>query len=137
MVSRRRGLSANGPCRAGGVLGRRLGGSVCTTINDNGGRNVTTQIISNGSCGPEEERSRSSPRVPRGAPQCLHLIWVVAGASSVPSKTIPSPSQISQTILNRGFASGGRCITLPQNKAAKAEYDRLTALLGSSELGGN
>lgn len=37
--------------------------------------------------------------MPRGAPQCRHLIGVEAGAFSSPSKTIPMVSQFTQTIL--------------------------------------
>jgi hypothetical protein len=54
------------------------------------------------------------------------LIWVEEGAPSAQSKTIPSPSQSSQTILNPGGGSGGATcnilrfvIVFPQNKAAK------------------
>jgi hypothetical protein len=59
-----------------------------------------------GSCWPEVESLRSSPSVPRGAPQCRHLISVEDGAFSAQSKMIPSPSQILQTILNPGRMSG-------------------------------
>jgi len=45
-VARRRGLSANGPCRAGGVLGRRLGGQSATTRRSTimVGRAATTKL---------------------------------------------------------------------------------------------
>lgn len=57
-----------------------------------------TLQISNKLSLPEQESRRRSPKVPRGAPQCRHLIRVEAGASSLQSKKIPKPSQMPQTI---------------------------------------
>jgi hypothetical protein len=57
-----------------------------------------TLQISNKLSLPEQESRRRSPSVPRGAPQCRHLIRVEAEASSLQSKKIPKPSQMPQAI---------------------------------------
>jgi hypothetical protein len=65
---------------------------------------------SNRSRRSEPESSRSSPSVPRGAPQCLHLICVEGGAPSGQSRTMPRESQLMQTILKRECRIGA-CVT--------------------------
>jgi hypothetical protein len=64
-------------------------------------RAVTGLKPQNRSRRSEQESSRSSPSVPRGAPQCLHLIGVEGGAPSGQSKTMPRESQLTQTIPKR------------------------------------
>jgi hypothetical protein len=68
---------------------------------------------SNRSCLSERERLRKSPSVPRGAPQCRHLIGVEEGACSEQSKTIPRPLQILQTMLKPDRALGTICDVFP------------------------
>src|SRR5450631_2006323 len=102
---------------------------------------------SNRSCRSELESARSSPSVPRGAPQCLHLICVEGGAPSGQSKTMPRELHLMQTIL-KGECRIGACATCAafeivmtcskprfetkdlQNKkqSREAEYDGRTAL---------
>jgi hypothetical protein len=82
---------------------------------------------SNRSCRCEKDSWRRSPSVPRGAPQCRHLIGVEGGAFSGQSNTMPNASQLMQTILNSGLGTGARSscdafmlvILSPKSKAAK------------------
>jgi hypothetical protein len=91
---------------------------------------------SNRSCRCEKDSWRSSPSVPRGAPQCRHLIGVEGGAFSGQSNTMPNASQLMQTILNAGFGTGARSscdtfmlvILFPKNKGRQTAYDRSTAV---------
>jgi hypothetical protein len=76
------------------------------------GTKVTGQN-SNRSCLSERERLRKSPSVPRGAPQCRHLIGVEEGACSEQSKTIPRPLQILQTMLKPHRGLGAICDVFP------------------------
>ncbi len=74
----------------------------------------------------ETESLRSSPSVPRGAPQCRHLIGVESGALSRPSKTMPSASQFMQTTLK---SIRWLIASLAKKQSRQAENDRLTASL--------